>query len=114
MTRREELEKLASENPQELALIFAQKVVGLTSAQILDGRVFAGWQEFPDYLNDLTAVDKAGKNAGIEWRKFGIVEGHFAAYKEAHGWSEPCFPQPNWPDCAALMIVMIECVEARK
>lgn len=116
---RQELETLASENPQELALLFAKKVAGWKEAELVynnplypilmtrntpDGRIL----EYPD---DWTAVINAGKKAGIEWRKFGIIEGYFAAYKEAHGWSEPCFPQPNWSDCAALMIVMIEVME---
>ncbi len=115
MTRREELEKLASENPQELALLFAQKVEGIEA--ILSGvDVFVhrhSTVKVPDYLTDWTAVINAGKKAGIEWRKLVVKHrGVYTAWKNDSVFGAT--QQPDWPDCAALMIVMIEVAEATK
>ena len=134
---REELEQLASNNPQELALLFAQKVAGLVEPQIhkKDGRVthlildpedeeqFGATSEVyaPDYLRDWTAVFSAGKRAGIEW--YATTNEPYYLETGAHiGRSEArikeafsrCFQKPNWPDCAALMIVMIEVTQTQE
>lgn len=125
MNRRQELEQLASEKPQELALIFAQKVAGfpdaewyqennpLTGKPNIDAEWFMrslgkmpGW--LPDYLTDWTAVINAGKKAGIRWQKIGLHNYQDIVYQAE---MNACEQSPDWPDCAALMIVMIEVVE---
>jgi len=127
---RQQLETLASEKPEELALLFAQKVAGDKYAvistwgdsrdiQIMKNRAF---QEAQRMLTDWTAVINAGKKAGIEWDRM-VQRDSFPTY-----WAyaeqtilnplkldeaECIHQQPNWPDCAALMIVMIEVMEAK-
>jgi hypothetical protein len=130
---RQELETLASENPQELALLFAQKVAGWKEAELVynnplypilmtrntpDGRIL----EYPD---DWTAVINAGKKAGIKWDRNvlnesddGIEECEYKAWKWKDDWLSnrypiKCYQESNWPDCAALMIVMIEVMETK-
>lgn len=121
---RQELETLASENPQELALLFAQKVAGWKEAELVynnplypilmtrntpDGRIL-------EYPNNWTAVINAGKKAGIEWEKFyrgDRKEIFMTSQHESGGEGRTCNQQPNWPDCAALMIVMIEVMETK-
>lgn len=128
---RQELETLASEKPQELALLFAQKVAGiqpvlydpLAQMQILqDGqpiklKSYKANLPCPNYLTDWTAVINAGKKAGIEWEKFyrgDRKEIFMTSQHESGGEGRTCNQQPNWPDCAALMIVMIEVMEGNK
>lgn len=112
---REELEKLATENPQELALLFAQKVEGITNATSVAGYHWITYKTIkgtaiycPDYLTDWTAVINAGKKAGIECvvspTKFAWAS-TLPSDDKKKGFH--CDQQPNWPDCAALMIVMI-------
>ena len=125
---REELEQLATEKPQELALLFARIVDGDKYAvistwedsrdiQILKSRSYQAAQKM---LTDWTAVIYAGKKAEIKWDRNvidesddGIEECHYRAWKWKNNWLSnrrpvKCHQKPEWPDCAALMIVMIE------
>lgn len=136
---REELEQLATEKPQQLALIFARTVAGFGQAKLLlknkaynvyDVETFEDglerWHSVPDYPHDWTAVINAGKKAGIKWDRNvidesddGIEECHYRAWKWKNNWLSnrypvKCYQKPNWPDCAALMIVMIEVVQAQE
>jgi hypothetical protein len=78
-----------------------------------------------EYLTDWTAVINAGKKAGIEWEKSCLIKnvrpslysGPETGDKYSAWFNEEkiiCRQQPNWSDCAALMIVMIEVMENTK
>lgn len=123
---REELEKLATENPNELALLFAQRVAGYPEASHhVSGKYLCldNGHKIPDYLSDWTAVINAGKEAEIKWDREvigetddGVEECLYRGWKWKDGWSDDrypmkCYQQPNWPDCAALIIVMIEVMQ---
>lgn len=125
---RQELETLASEKPQELkelSLLFAQKVAGFPDAVIEIEEKFyyhvcnhgnENRKRLPDYLTDWTAVINAGKKVGIEWDKMDQEDGAtYWAFQTTDNSSEAkgIQQQPDWPDCAALMIVMIEAIEAK-
>lgn len=133
---RQELERLASEEPQKLALLFAQKVAGYPEAAWCESKVDVGrlydkpWIMtraesiiLPDYLNNWTAVINTGKKVGIEWDRV-VQRDSFPTYwaYAKQTISNPlkldeakCIhQQPDWPDCAALMIVMIEVMEETK
>lgn len=128
---RQELETLASEKPQELALLFA-KTVGkyldsrndegflygmLPRTPMYEGGRTTSWYRLPDYLTDWTAVINAGKKAGIEWWKNTINDADEEYIASPHRYyslsSKRCVQYPAWPDCAALMVVMIEVMEAK-
>ena len=135
MMTQAELETLASNNPQELALIFAQKVAGFPEAWIGADHIWSSrdWEhlskipqkQLPDYLNDWTAVINAGKEAGIKWDRnvynedAGVEECFYKAWKWTNGWLDNRFPvkceqEPGWPPCAALIIAMILVMEKRQ
>lgn len=120
----EELEQLATEKPQELAHLFARLVAGEPTAFYPPNEVslYASssgrmneppWKLLPRYLIDWTAVINSGKQAGIEMSV--DVGRHASAWKHRNivKTFKECFHRQNWPDCAALMIVMIEVVQAQ-
>lgn len=122
---REELEKLATENPNELALLFAQKVEGITNATSVAGYHWITYKTIkgtaiycPDYLTDWTAVINAGKKAGIHMLIEPVVDSPLG--QAAIAWRigqisaqviNNVSADLGWPDCAALMIVMIEVMQ---
>jgi hypothetical protein len=135
---REELEQLATESPNKLALLFAQKVAGFPdacigqyadSSAIYPDRESSIAEVLPNYPTDWTAVINAGKKAGIEcvisptkfaWASTLPSDDNLYLLLALMGCQHPsasakkgfhCDQQPNWPDCAALMIVMIEVMQ---
>jgi hypothetical protein len=123
---REELEKLATENPNELALLFAQKVVrdkyavastweDSRDVQIMKNKAY---QVAQGMLTDWTAVINAGKKAGIHMLIEPVVDSPLGQAAIAWRIGQISAQVINnvsegWPDCAALMIVMIEVEQGR-
>ena len=133
--RREELTELADNNPEELALIFARKVVGYPNAilapfyergaagidpkMILVASEQRKWK-LAKFCNDWTATISEIEKAGLFWGKIhsNTVLGRMPEYwVQSFGkeFSEFIVEQKsNWPLCAALMICAIEVKEAEK
>jgi len=123
-----ELEALATQNPTQFVILFAELVAGeevrpmgvppLVTLCYSTG--VARGEPCPDYLNDLGAVHRAGKHAGIKWDRAVVDEDEegnedvqYSAWKWKNDWLRNrhpvrCWQEPGWPECMALMLVMIE------